>query len=111
MHNIEPQRLKEEMEKGTSMNIVDLQDSAGYQHAHIPGAINIPFDEFAKYFPGTLKDKGISIVLYGEYDELGKGTESGLMLETAGYKQIGRVVGGLRGWQEAGYPTEGGWES
>lgn len=109
--NVEPKRLREEMKKGTPMTIVDLQESAKYQHAHIPGAVNVPAEEFEQSFAGVLKDKDSIVVVYGEFDELGKGTKFGEMLVAAGYQKVGRVVGGLMGWQEAGYPTEGGHES
>lgn len=109
--NVEPQRLREEMKKGTSMTVVDLQESAKYTHSHIPGAVNVPAEVFEQEYASLLKDKDSVLVLYGEFDELGKGTKFGEILEAAGYQKVGRIVGGLMGWQEAGYPTEGGTES
>jgi len=111
MMEVTPQRLKEEVEKGTSMSIVDLQDAHEYEHSHIPGAVNIEFEKFEVEYTDILRDKDQTIVLYGEYDELGKGSESASTLEAAGYTKVGRVVGGLMGWKEAGYPTDGGRES
>ncbi|MCH8049431.1 rhodanese-like domain-containing protein [Patescibacteria group bacterium] len=111
MMDVEPKRLKEEMKKNTSMTVVDLQEPLKYEHSHIPGAVNIPAEAFEQDYPGLLKDKDATIVLYGEFEELGKGVKFGQMLEAAGYEKVGHVVGGLMGWQEAGYPTEGGRES
>jgi rhodanese-related sulfurtransferase len=111
MMDVTPQRLKEELDKGTSFLIVDLQETEKYQHAHIPGAVNISMETFREQYPAVLKDKAMSIVVYGEYDELHKGSDAAAMLEEAGYTRVGHVVGGLHGWQEAGYIVEGGWES
>lgn len=111
MEDVTTQKLKEEMDKGTNMMIVDLQEPEKYSHSHIPGAINIPIDKFEEEFPGVLKDKALSVVLYGEYDELGKGAKAGTLLDSAGFTQVGRIIGGLMGWKDAGFTTEGGIES
>ena len=111
MMDVTPQKLKEEQKKGTPMMVVDLQAPEAYGHAHVPGAVNIPMKQFHQQYPTTVKDQDIAVVLYGEYDELGKGSEAAEVLEAAGFTKVGRLVGGLRGWQEAGYPTEGGKES
>ena len=111
MQNISPQRLKEEIEKGSIVEIVDLQIPHEYEHSHIPGAINIEFDKFENDYSSVLKDKDTIIVLYGEFDELGKGEKAGGILENNGYKRVGRLEGGLMGWKDAGFHTEGGIES
>lgn len=109
--DITPEKLKEEIEKGTAMTIVDLQEPRAYTHNHIPGAVNVPFENFSELYPTILKDKDIAIVVVGEFDELGKGKQAAAMLETAGYTKVGRIVGGLMAWRNAGFPTESGVES
>ncbi len=111
MMDVSPQKLKEEVTGGKSVTIVDLQEAHAYAHSHIPGAVNVPMEGFEKGYADVVKDKDSIVVLYGEYDELGKGSKAGEVLQAAGYEKVGHVVGGLRGWQEAGYPTEGGKES
>ena len=111
MMDVTPQRLKEEIKKGTAMAIVDLQPAHEYEHSHIPGAVNIEFEKFETEYLQLLKDKDQTIVLYGEYDELGKGKKAGQVLENAGYTKVGHVVGGLMGWKEAGFATDGGKDS
>ena len=111
MMDVTPQRLKEELDKGTAFLLVDLQETEKYQHAHIPGAVNISMESFAQQYSTVLKDKAMAIVVYGEYDELHKGADAAKILEDVGYTRVGHVVGGLRAWQEAGYRVEGGWES
>ena len=111
MMDVTPQKLKEEMTNQTPMDIVDLQDAHAYQESHVPGAINIPLEQFEADYPALLKDKDIVVVLYGEFDELGKGGKAGAILEAAGYTKVGHVVGGIHGWKDAGYPAEGGMDS
>ncbi|MBU0614148.1 rhodanese-like domain-containing protein [Patescibacteria group bacterium] len=111
MADITPQKLKEEIDKGTVMTIVDLQTPEKYEHNHIPGAINVPFEVFPAKYAELLKDKDEVIILHGEFDELGKGGQAVDVLQSDGYTKVGRIVGGLMGWRNAGYPTDSGIES
>lgn len=108
---VTPQKLKEELDKGTATTIVSVQPADKYGHTHVPGAVNIPLESFEADYPEALKDKDQIIVAYGEYDENGRSQKAAEILEAAGYDKIGRLVGGLMGWQEAGYQTEGGMDS
>lgn len=108
---VTPQRLREEMKKGTAMSLVDVQLEEKYRHTHVPGAMNIPLEQFEQQLAGILRDKDEVIVLYGEYDENGRAQQALKVLEDKGYTKIGHLVGGLMGYQEAGYPTESGNES
>lgn len=108
---IKPKKLKEEMDKGTAMIIVDLQTPDKYTHSHVPGAVNLPIENFTNEYSDVLKDQTLSVILYGEFDELGKGSQAAEILSKAGFTQVGHIEGGLHGWKNAGFPTEGGQES
>lgn len=89
--------------------LVDLQEPASCEHRHIPGAVNIPIDDNCDVAcQAILKDRDAEIILYGEFDELGKGEKAVEALKKAGYTKITRLTGGLMGWMEAGYMVEGG---
>ncbi len=109
--DVTPQKLKEELKTDKRITIVDLQAAHEYEHSHIPGAVNIPLDKFEEEYPHVLHDKDEIIVVYGEYDELHKGSDACKILEAAGYEKVGHVVGGIHGWKDAGFPAEGGRES
>lgn len=112
MNAITPQELKAKIEAGETCTIVDLQDPHNYEHRHIPGAINIPVDDKCdEGCAAILKDHDQMLVLYGEFDELGKGSKAAETLTAEGYANICRLTGGLMGWMEAGYAIEGGKES
>ena len=111
MQIITPQKLKEEMDQETPCCIVDLQEPDKYEHSHIPGAVNVPVEQFDNGYQEYLKDKDMVVVVYGEFDELGKGTKAAETLEADGYQRVGRLEGGVMGWKEAGFSTEGGIES
>lgn len=112
MNTLSPAELKAKIDASESITIVDLQVAHEYEHRHIPGAINIPGDQaFEQHVEELLKDKEAAIVLYGEFDELGKGSEGAERLEKLGYTNVSRLTGGLMGWMEAGFMVEGGRES
>ena len=106
-----PQDLKSALDAGKLFTLVDLQDAHSYQHRHIPGAVNVPSTASAEECARILPDKDAQIVVYGEYDELGKGGEAIDGLKKLGYVSVDRLEGGLMGWMEAGFAVEGGLES
>lgn len=108
---MKPQELKAAQDAGETITLVDLQDAHSYQHRHIPGAVNVPSTASADECQKCLPDKDARIIVYGEYDELGKGGEAIEGLKKLGYGNVDRLEGGLMGWMEAGFAVEGGQES
>ncbi len=108
---MKPQELKAAIDAGSAVTLVDLQDAHSYAHRHIPGALNVPSTASADERRRCLADTSARIIVYGEYDELGKGGEAIAGLAKLGYGNIDRLEGGLMGWMEAGYAVEGGQES
>lgn len=112
MESLSPQDLKAKCDSGRALTLIDLQTSDGYTHRHIPGAAHMePSPTCGEECARLLKDKDAEIVLYGEFDELGKGSQVAEMLQAAGYTKVFRLAGGMMGWMEAGYGVESGSES
>lgn len=112
MEILSPQDLKVKLEAGTPLMLVDLQSPEAYAHRHIPAAVHMePSPTCDEACANLLKDKDADIVLYGEFDELGKGSLVAQVLSAAGYTKVSRLEGGMMGWMEAGYGVEGGQES
>ncbi len=112
MESLSPQDLKAKCDSACALTIIDLQTLEGYMHRHIPGATHMePSPVCGDACGRLLKDKDADIVLYGEFDELGKGMQVAEALYAAGYTHVARLAGGMMGWMEAGYGVEGGLES
>ena len=106
------QDLKKCCDSGQAITIIDLQSPDAYAHRHIPAAVHIDVtEECDEQCARLLRDKDSQLVVYGEFDELGKGKKAVEALAQAGYTNVNRLAGGLMGWMEAGYPVEGGQES
>ena len=56
--------LKLKIDQGESFLLVETLPATAYQHAHLPGAINLPPDQVAQLAPTLLPDKTADIVVY-----------------------------------------------
>lgn len=113
--DITPQILKEKKAtKGNGvMEILDVRRPEEFDHNHIPGAINIPFDAaFAEQAKKVLKaSPDLFVVVYSEHEDMGVASKASQALEDAGFENVHHLVGGLLGWIEAGGTIEFGGSS
>lgn len=56
--------LKLKIDRGESFLLVETLPAAGYHHAHLPGAINLPPDQVTQLAQTLLPDKAADIVVY-----------------------------------------------
>jgi rhodanese-related sulfurtransferase len=56
--------LKAKMDRGETFTLVETLAEVAYQHAHLPGAINLPPDRVRELAPRLLPDKGAEIIVY-----------------------------------------------
>ncbi len=56
--------LKAKIERREPFVLVETLAKATYEHAHLPGALNLPPDQVKELAPKLLPDKGADIVVY-----------------------------------------------
>ena len=56
--------LQEKINRGDRFVLLETLAPTTYQHAHLPGAINMPPDQVAQLAPKLLPDKQADIVVY-----------------------------------------------
>ena len=56
--------LKEKIERGDKFRLVETLPQVAYEHAHLPGAVNLPPDRVRELAPQLLPDKSAEIVVY-----------------------------------------------
>ena len=56
--------LKEKIDRGDNFVLVESLAPVAYQHAHLPGAINMPPDQIKQLAAKLLPDKSADIVVY-----------------------------------------------
>lgn len=52
VQELSPESLKDRLDRGEDVKIVDIRPAEFYEAGHIPGAENIPFDRFAQEVEG-----------------------------------------------------------
>ena len=100
--SISPTELSERAASGTAPVVVDVRTAQEYAAGHIPGAINIPFDEVARRI-GEL-DTPHGVALYCMVGPRARKGESALL--SAGYTSVLHLEGGLAAWEAAGLPVD-----
>ena len=99
-----PHNVKRLMDSGDrSFVILDVRTREGYRDGHIPGAINIPFEEL----PNRLKElpKSKEIISYCWDVTCLLCTKAAYVLASKGFKAR-EMLGGIEEWQEAGFPVK-----
>ena len=95
--------LHERREAMTAPVVVDVRTSGEYDSGHIPGALNIPFDQIAQRIGEGEAPHGVA--LYCMIGPRARKGESALL--AAGYEKVLHLEGGLAAWKAAGLPIEG----
>ena len=83
--------------------VIDVRTSEEYASGHIPGAVNIPFDQVAQRIAEIDAPHGVA--LYCMVGPRARKGESALL--AAGYEKVFHLEGGLAAWQAAGFPIDG----
>ena len=96
-------KLQERRESGAAPVVIDVRTPDEYASGHIPGAVNIPFDQVAQRIAEIDAPHGVA--LYCMVGPRARKGESALL--AAGYEKVFHLEGGLAAWQAAGLPVEG----
>ena len=101
--SISAAELHARRESGAAPIVIDVRTSDEYAAGHIPGAINIPFDQVAQRIAEIETPQGVA--LYCMIGPRARKGESALL--AAGSENVFHLEGGLAAWQSAGLPVEG----
>jgi rhodanese-related sulfurtransferase len=104
-------QMREVVDEGLIV-VLDARSPAEYAEEHIPGAINIPYDELPAYLE-TLSieapvDQGVVAYCRGPKCDLSDHLATELRL--MGYVNVRVFKNGMDGWTEAGFPVVTGTE-
>jgi len=102
--SISAAELHKRREAMTAPVVIDVRTAGEYDSGHIPGALNIPFDQVAERIAEVEAPHGVA--LYCMIGPRARKGESALL--AAGYEKVLHLEGGLAAWKAAGLPVEGG---
>jgi phage shock protein E len=77
-----------------------------YAAGHIPGAVNIPYDELANRTDELGITTDDEVIVLCQKGPRAKFAED--LLIDAGYENVRDLTGHMRAWERAGYPTQKG---
>jgi len=103
--SISPAELAETIRLGKAPLILDVRSEAEYREAHIPGAVNIPYDQLRNRVAEIGAAKSDEIVVLCRSGPRAAVAEK--ILGAAGYSKLRDLDGHMNAWQSSGYPTEG----
>ena len=99
-----PHNVKRLIDQGSrGIVVLDVRSPEGYAEGHVPGAVNIPFEEL----PARLKElpKHKDIVSYCWDVTCILCTKAAYVLASKGYRAK-EMLGGIEEWRKAGFPVE-----
>ena len=110
---ISPQDAQQRMQENPNALVIDVRQSDALGDACIPGALNVPLGVLPikadTELPKSLTDERLQdrdqqvIVTCGAGGQAALGAK---LLKDMGFNNVSMIDGGMRGWSEAGLPTE-----
>jgi len=112
------EEMKGWVDQKKAMLVVDTMPyEASFKKQHIPGAVcfELPIPEMTAMDDKTKTafvkllgpDKDRLIVFYCGFTKCTRSHNGAMWAVKLGYKNVYRLPGGIKGWDEAGYPVEG----
>ena len=95
--------VKQRLDAGEKLLLVDTREESEWARGHLPGAIHLSKGIIERDIEKTVPDKSAEIILY-----CGGGFRSALAadnLQKMGYTSVVSMDGGWRAWNESRYPT------
>lgn len=96
--------LMERLTSAQAPPLIDVRTPEEYRAGHIPGAINIPLQQFEKRLDELEAYRDEEVVLYCESG--GRAAYGGRWLATRGFQELRLLDGHMGAWRTAGLPTE-----
>ena len=98
-----PMELAARLEAGTAPVLLDVRSPEEFAAGHIPGAINIPYDEVPARLAEIAEHRDAELVVYCRTGRRAKIAEAAL--REAGFRQVADLDGHMTEWTAARYPV------
>jgi rhodanese-related sulfurtransferase len=95
------QLLEHQAKHPAHLFVLDVRSPEEFREGHVPGAVNIPYDQMAARLSEVPKDK--DVVLYCR-----SGRRAGIaagVLQSNGYTRLSHLEGDMLAWTEQGRPV------
>ena len=103
MRTITAKKLKQRIDAGEKIKLVNALEENKFRMKHIPGSLNL----FRREDLEKNLSKDEQIVVYCTDTACNKSIMLYQLLEAIGYKNVTRFSGGMCEWEDEGYKLEG----
>lgn len=98
MENITAEEVKQRLDNGEKLNLVDVREPHENAEFNI-GGILLPLGEIRAMQVDELEDlKGQEVIMYCRSG--GRSSQAAMILETMGFTNVKNLTGGMLNWQE-----------
>ena len=101
------QELKQSIDSGENIAIVEALPEQSFQEGHIPGAIRLQADKVKTEAESLLPDKQQKIITYCGGISCNASKKTAEALTELGYANVSAYEAGKEDWTNAGLPLEG----
>jgi rhodanese-related sulfurtransferase len=104
IQEVSVEQVKEKLDRGDGIRLIDVREGEEYRRGHLPGAESLCKGILERDIEKLVSDLEAPIVLY-----CGGGFRSALAaenLQKMGYKNVSSMWGGWGAWKESGYRVE-----
>jgi rhodanese-related sulfurtransferase len=106
MNTITRNELKQALDAGTSLTLLEALPEKYYRHSHLPGARLFPHDQARTLAAQLLPEKDAPIVVYCASATCSNSHQAAQTLTELGYSDVRVYVEGKADWQAAGFALE-----
>jgi rhodanese-related sulfurtransferase len=96
MRDISVDELKERMDKGEPLNIIDVREPWEYEEFNIKGK-NMPLSNFMSFIPELEDLKDEEVIVHCKMG--GRSMQAAGLLEQMGFTNVKNVTGGMDAWK------------
>lgn len=108
MQEISRKQVQRLIHRGNAC-LLEVLPQSSYSNAHLPGALNVPFDEnFDLHVQFKVPDKNIPVIVYCDDTECDLSPKAAKHLEFLGYTKVFDYAAGKADWRHAGLQMERG---
>lgn len=106
MQTINRELIKESLAQRDPMVLVEALSERYFNDAHLPGAIQINYDEVDAKAAQLLPDKSAKIIVYCSNLSCANSGKAAIHLAQLGYNNVFKYAEGKQDWISAGLPIE-----
>jgi len=96
--------LLERLDDGDAPLVLDVRTSGEYERGHVPGAVNIPYQQVGARLSELGEVNGRDIVVYCEAGPRAQRAEA--TLRAAGFERLYHLEGDMAAWRRSQMPVE-----